>query len=154
MKIWTSILVAGAILAFAAPAGFSAATNVPSDPQTGPTHPSKPATDPPRVSTQAATIKALRAENKALAAKLKALTAANKALEARLNASSRSAAAGGCSGYTFCTHENDCLYWGVNCSGATAPATTEALDYTVLACASSADPVQTIDYPESYDWSC
>ena len=31
MKLWTSTLAAGAILAFAAPAGYAATSNLPSD---------------------------------------------------------------------------------------------------------------------------
>jgi hypothetical protein len=129
VKIWTSILAAGAILAFAAPAGYSA---IPWDTHSGPGHHVMRIThDTGPLSKQTATIKALRAENKALAAKLKALAAANKALRATIYANQRS---------------------GSN-SGATGPASTESL-VPALECASSADPVQTIDYPDNYDWSC
>jgi hypothetical protein len=64
---------------------------------------------------QAATINTLRTANKALAARNKALAAANRALEATLNGDPRSGPGSGCSSYMFCSHEDDCLYWGINC---------------------------------------
>jgi hypothetical protein len=152
VKIWASILAAGAILAFAASASYSA---VPWDTHSGPGDSTTRIPEEPRpLGKQVATIKALRAENKALAARVKALAAENKALKARLYTNLQSGSSGGCSDYMFCTHENDCHYWGINCGGAPDPASTGSRDYSVLECASSADPVQTIDYPASYDWSC
>ena len=118
MKIWTSILVAGAILAFAAPAAYSA---FPWDTQSGPGQPTTRIIEPLRPLTeQTATIKALRAENKALAARVVALTTENKALKAMISVNQRAAGSSD----------------------------------VALECASSADPVQTIDYPAGYDWGC
>jgi hypothetical protein len=129
VKIWTSILVAGAILAFAAPTGYSA---IPWDTQSGPDHQTTrlAGTSRPLID-KTATIKALRAQNKALAARVKVLSAENETLRAAIYASQPS----------------------VSSSGTTDSASTGSF-VQVLGCVSSADPVQTIDYPNSYDWSC
>ena len=138
MKIWTSSLVAGAILAFAAPAGYSA---IPWDTQSGPGHRTMRIIDDPRpLSKQTAAIKApsppppplflslslLRAENKALAAKVKALAAENKALGPRSTRTSDQLTRPPPSRSSPC--------WSA--PGARRPCT---------------DP---IDYPSTYDWSC
>ena len=126
MKTWTCILAAGAILALAAPAGFSA---IPQDPSSGYGHAAIKANTPAqklvlvtqKSKSQAATIKALRAQVKALTAENKALGAANASLTLRVQELTPK----------------------------------RALDPTPrLECASTADPVQTIDYPDVYDWSC
>ena len=133
MKTLTCILAAGAILAFAAPAAFSATGSIPADPLSGYGHPATITTTPAQKlvkaaltsKLQVATIKALRARNKALAASNKALSAANGSLSLRILA----------------------------LSNPTSP-TDAASQNTVPACVSAADPAQTIDYPDSYDWTC
>ena len=81
MKTWTSILAAGAILAFAAPAGNAALGGLPSDPGTSAgasvaLHRTVPTVGSVRLSKQqAAKIKALAAKNKALRAQNKVLAA-------------------------------------------------------------------------------
>jgi hypothetical protein len=111
MKLWTTTLAAGAILAVAAPAGYAANGNFPDDPSSnaGPVvvHRSVsaptaiPSTlahiqEPGSVSVtpvkllrdkrQAAKIKVLAARNQALVATLKLLVAENKSLSEQLQA--------------------------------------------------------------------
>ena len=132
MKLRTCILAAGAILALAAPAGYAATSNIPADGYSGYGHPTTTKTPAQKLvkavlknKHQVSTIKALRAKNKALAASNKALGAANDSLNV----------------------------WIRQLTNPT-PAIDSMPQYAVLACVSLADPVQTIDYPDSYDWSC
>jgi hypothetical protein len=131
VKTLTCILAAGAILAFAAPAAFSATGSIPADPVSGYDHPITTTAAQKLVKAaltskhQAATIKALRVRNKALAASNKALSAANGSLSLRILALTNPTSA-----------------------------TDSASQNTVLACVSTADPARTIDYPDSYDWNC
>jgi hypothetical protein len=86
VKLWTSLLVVGAILAFAAPSAFSA---IPGDEHSGsggggvtitkPLHPAKGGKGGLTVIQLNATIKKLTKANKALGAKLEAQAAAGKA---------------------------------------------------------------------------
>jgi hypothetical protein len=130
MKIRTCILATGAILAFAAPAAYSATSSVPFDPQGGlrhvtpPTATQKLAKARLKNQSQAAMIKALRVQNKALVASNRALADANLTLYLKIGALT-------------------------NPEGG-----DPAVNSSVLGCASKADPVQQIDYPNSFNWSC
>jgi hypothetical protein len=167
MKTFISIIVAGAVLALAVPAAFAAHASYPADPTVGerlgeigawaadasrPADPTVrerlgeigawavPSKERPlrltqtrkaqlvdvRIRKQSARINALIAKNKALAARNKALAASNRAL----------------------ADANLTLY--LKLGVLTSPWSGDP----VLACASSADPVQTIDYPNSFNWSC
>jgi hypothetical protein len=135
MRTWTSALVATAILGFAAPAGYAATANIPGDTQSGPGNHTRLITEhPPRLADaklqiknkkQAAKIQALIAKNKALAASNKVLSATNDSLNLRL---------------LVLTNPT--------------PVIDPASHNGALECASIADPVQSMDYPESYDWYC
>ena len=149
MKLWTSILVAGAVLAILAPSAFTAGAAIPTDATSGTPHQvggKAPATVVKAVlrnKQQAATIKMLTARNKALAAKLKNLAAQSAAQAAtnraqadriqELNAwvwehTDHPAPAvdldADCRDYMVCTPEQDCRLWGNNCNLVNPPAQT------------------------------
>ena len=94
MKLWTSILVAGAVLAILAPSAFTAGAAIPADPAGGTAHqvtgkaPTTLVKKVLRSKKQAATIKRLTARNKALAAKNARLAAQNAAQAATNRAQS------------------------------------------------------------------
>jgi hypothetical protein len=148
VKLWTSILVAGAVLAILAPSAFSAGAAIPSDPASGTQHQvvrMEPATLVKHLlvgKKQAAKIKALTARNKALAAKL-----ANMAAQSAAQAATNRAQAdrileldawvwahtdhpappavdpdSDCLDYMVCTPEQDCRLWGNNCNLVNPPA--------------------------------
>lgn len=145
MKMWTSILVAGAILAFAVPTAFAAISQIPPDPVTGPgpiVKPTPGALKPLHGGTLVAQlnaqIKALTKKQKALAAKNHALVAENLAQAAsigNLNSQIWTLTHPGlqptavttnpdqdCIDYQLCTPEQNCRYWGNQCDLANPPA--------------------------------
>lgn len=150
MKLWTSILVAGAVLAIVAPSAFTAGAAIPADPTSSSAHqvtgkaPTTLVKDVLLSKKQAATIKALTARNKALAAKNKNLAAQNAAqaatnraqadrileLDAWVWAHTDHPAPAAvdpdsdCLDYMVCTPEQDCRLWGNNCNLVNPPAVT------------------------------
>ena len=146
MKTWTSILAAGAILAFAAPAGYAAAGHIPAN-SGGNQHAVTVVSEllPPLVSVhKGSRLDALVARNKALEAKYQALLARNKGLKAKLEArntpvpfrvvapflpgppvSADQSSMDDCLTYMFnCTEEQFCAYLGAYCTSVPAPADT------------------------------
>ena len=147
MKLWTSILVAGAVLAILAPSAFTAGAAIPADPADGTAHqvtgkaPTTLVTDVLLNKKQAATIKKLTARNKALAAKNARLAAQNAAQAATNRAQSAAINElnawvwahtdhpappvadpdADCRDYSVCTPEQDCRIWGNGCSLVTPP---------------------------------
>jgi hypothetical protein len=149
VKLWTSILVAGAVLAILAPSAFTAGAAIPADPTSGTPGqvtgkaPTKLVKDVLLNKKQAAKIKALIARNKALAAKNARLAAQSAAQAAtnraqadriqELNAwiwdhTDHPAPAvdqdADCRDYMVCTPEQDCRIWGNNCNLVNPPAQT------------------------------
>jgi hypothetical protein len=92
VKLWTSTLAAGAILAFAAPAGYAATSNIPSDSGStarlgsAKTQVVANRTVKVRIAAKDAKIKALVTRNNQLRATIKFLVAENKQLSVKLRA--------------------------------------------------------------------
>jgi hypothetical protein len=147
VKLWTSILVAGAVLAIVAPSAFTAGAAIPADPTSGTPHqvtgkaPTTLVKDVLLNKKQAAKIKALTARNKALAAKIANLAAQNSAQAATNRAQANQIMElsawvwdhtdhpaivpdpdADCRDYMVCTPEQDCRLWGNNCNLVNPPA--------------------------------
>ena len=147
MKIWTSLIVAGAILALAVPSAFAARTGLPADPavSVGPMYvmhaPTKQQLVVLRTRKQSEQIKALLAKNKVLIAKNKKLAADNLtqlATIGNLNSQLWTLTHKDvvqpnpvnpdqeCIDYQLCTPEQDCKYWGNQCQYVTTTPATDA----------------------------
>jgi hypothetical protein len=144
LKLWTSIIVAGAILAFAAPSAFTAGASIPADPTSGSGSVVGQSSDSQHLvkgkltDRQAARIKKLEAQKKALAAKNNAIRAKNKALAAKIAERDGQISSlrqqvwdltphvvpvqaevdpdADCRDYQLCSAEQDCRIWGNRCT--------------------------------------
>jgi hypothetical protein len=141
VKIWTSILVAGAILALAVPSAFAASRQIPADPA-GPSGYVLSGSGLQHLvkggalgGTEAATIKKLRKQLAALTAKNKTLSAKNASLSSTNSAQLGQISALNeqiwiltgphpaqqvdpdqeCRDSQICTPEQDCRVWGNEC---------------------------------------
>ena len=147
MKIWTSIIVAGAILALAVPSAFAARTAIPADSGIGPGYvlhaPTKQQLVALHTRRQDLQIKALIAKNTKLVAKNQKLAADNLAqlatignLNSQIWTLTHQNDAGGtvpavdpdqdCIDYGLCTTEQNCKYWGNDCQYVTTTPATDA----------------------------
>jgi hypothetical protein len=148
VKIWTSLIVAGAILALAVPSAFAARTAIPADPavSVGPTYlmhaPTTQQLVALRTRKQADRIKVLLKKNKVLTAKNQKLAADNLAQLATIgNLNSQIWTLThkdvvqpnpvnpdqDCIDYQLCTPEQDCKYWGNQCQYVTTTPATDAV---------------------------
>jgi hypothetical protein len=147
VKTWTAILVAGAILALAAPAAYSGANARPHDSRSGTAKIIKE--DPLsvivkvklRLEQQKKTIASLTAKTRALVAKNRSLAALNRDMAVEISAlrawiTVSSGSGGGSSG-------------GSGGGGTSTPPASSGLE-----CVSLVDPAIANDYPFNYDWNC
>jgi hypothetical protein len=153
VKLWISILVAGAILAFAAASAFSAVKQIPVEPGgVGIVHKPTVANDVSvmsgRLGKNATTITVLRAKVKALTAKNKKLAAYNESLSSQLSELYARL-------WVLTPHPDPMPYdWDPQPTAETSATQPSAGTQPAQLCASLADPGLTGLSYDQYDWSC